>query len=243
MMSHALGFDQIFKAADDTGNLCLVTLLVRGVRAVGVHLGRDGVLRIRHPGTQPERARLGNGDHPLLDHFLTDDIAFRVGGGNVRHLLDRRNHCTVPLGLQVGGVGDEVKAVRDGLGLVLDPVPRRFGRPEFRFICISRLVQVHVAEPLLHAERLQVGNQVAGLVGRGLRVEAAAGDHLSLWIERAVRVDRICVPSLDCLVAPRRHARRNNDVELFCKLRRHCAKEEDCALDPRSLVAVDPTSH
>mmetsp|Transcript_10064 Transcript_10064/g.33006 ORF Transcript_10064/g.33006 Transcript_10064/m.33006 type:complete len:402 (+) Transcript_10064:1359-2564(+) len=219
-----------------------VALLGRRAGTIWVHLRGGGVRRVGGARAQSEQARLRDPNHALLYNLLADDLAFGVRGRDVRDAPHSVNDGRVPRQLRVGAVCNEVKAVGDGVGRGGDAVARRLGRSELRLVRVRRLVQIHMAHPLLDTERAQQREQRGALFRCRLRVEAAPGHHLAVRVEAAVRVHRLRVPPLHGLVSPRAHGRAHKDVER--RLVRRCLsrQERQRALNPRRLVAVHTTS-
>eukprot|EP00315_Gephyrocapsa_oceanica_P010319 CAMPEP_0185288988 /NCGR_PEP_ID=MMETSP1363-20130426/3682_1 /TAXON_ID=38817 /ORGANISM="Gephyrocapsa oceanica, Strain RCC1303" /LENGTH=289 /DNA_ID=CAMNT_0027884869 /DNA_START=231 /DNA_END=1101 /DNA_ORIENTATION=- len=213
-----------------------------GVRLwrVGVHLRRRRERRVGHPGAEAEAARRRDADHALLEHRLADDCAVGVGGRDVRHPPHGVDDSGVPVEPRVGHVGDQVEPVWNGTGLKCDAVARRLCRPELGLVGVGRLVQVDVAQEsaVPSSERLEVREKSSRLLRGRLGVEGPAGHDLALRVEAAVRVDRLRVPALDRLVAPRAHARDDEQVEALAVRGGRALEEEQCALHARRLVAV-----
>eukprot|EP00964_Phaeocystis_antarctica_P006075 scaffold3318_cov75-Phaeocystis_antarctica.AAC.4 len=119
----------------------------------------------------------------------------------------------------------------------------RLGRPELALVRVGRLVQVDVARPLLDLKRRQQRQQRATLLGGRLRVERAARHHLAVWVEGAVRVDRLRVPPLHRLVSPRADTGHDQQVEDGAVRRARRLQEEQRALDAACLVSVHAAGH
>mmetsp|Transcript_13368 Transcript_13368/g.31522 ORF Transcript_13368/g.31522 Transcript_13368/m.31522 type:complete len:383 (+) Transcript_13368:195-1343(+) len=228
----------------DRGHLRGVALRAVGLRRVRVYLGGGGVGRVGHARAQAQRLRWRDADDALLQHGLVNDVAVGIGRRDVRHLTHRLDDGRVPRRLRVGRVRHEVEAVGDlarlGIGVA---VARRLGRPELALVRVGRLVQVDVARPLLDLKRRQQRQQRATLLGGRLGVERAAGHHLAVWVEGAVRVDRLRVPPLHRLVSPRADTGHDQQVEDGAVRRARRLQEEQRALDAACLVSVHAAGH
>ena len=117
-------------------------------------------------------------------------------------------------------------------GFAVFAVARRLGDAEFGLVRVRRLVQIDVARPLGDAARLEQAHEARGLLG-------AAGRRVAA-LEGTIRVDGVRIPALDVLVAPGRHARRDDDVEAPGRVGEGVRLQEpQRAVDARRLVAVD----
>jgi hypothetical protein len=104
--------------------------------------------------------------------------------------------------LPVCAVGDQIEAVGYGSWLEGLAVPRRECRTKFAFVRIRGLVQVDVDEDAL-AQRGDEAHQCGRFFGR------------TVLAEGTVRIDGVWVPSVNALVAPRTHARGDEEIDLI----------------------------
>ncbi len=135
------------------------------------------------------------------DHRRTDDLALVVGRGDMGDLFHRRDHRLLERRLRVRAVVDQVEAIRDQARLERLAITRRQCRAELALVAVGGFMQVDVQHEL-------------ALVGRNQFDHGGRLSRRAVGAEIAVGVDRIEVPAVDALEAPRVHARRHQQVGL-----------------------------
>src|SRR5690606_4309840 len=154
-----------------------------------------------------------------------EDLSLLISRSNVCHLAHRFDDGALELELRILSVRDEVKAIRDGAGLERLAVASGEGGTEFGFVRVGRLVQVDVHQDAI-APWGDKSHQRGGLLG------------VCAVTKRSIRIDRVRIPTIDPLVAPRAHARRDQQIDTRRKTFRMPFHEPESALHAARLVAV-----
>ncbi len=158
----------------------------------------------------------------------TDDLALVVGRRDVGDLLHRGDDRLLEGRLWVLAVVHQVEPIGNQARLERLAVTRGQRRAELALVAVGGFVQVDVQHELALVRRDQFddGGRFAGR---------------AVGAEVAVRVDRIEVPAVDALEAPRIHARRHQQVGLAGIVGGVLFEELQRAHHAAGLIAVHAT--
>src|SRR5664280_1706969 len=151
-----------------------------------------------------------------------------IGPGDVSHASNSVDQRALELGRGSLAVSHQIKAVRDRVPVERPAVARSLGGAELAVVGVRGFVQIYMG-----VDPPAVGGHACH--GQG-RLRGWAG-----LFELAIRVERVGVPAVDGLVAPRADTWQHQQVDRSCMATELVLEPLQGALHTASFVAVDAT--